>query len=156
MIRISLYFLLWGLLMAVAIFAIQNLQLVSISYLAWRSISLPAGLILITCAGLGSLVVTILQILVSNPGSNPTSNKRSESVSSNKTKQPQPKTAKKSEPSNRSPFTTQPRDKSRDKPREQPISQTPYQPPKAQKSKPQPKDSQGDDWESRTNDWDNW
>jgi uncharacterized integral membrane protein len=43
MIRTFVYILLWLLIMGVAIFASQNLTLVTIKLLAWESIRLPWG-----------------------------------------------------------------------------------------------------------------
>ncbi len=145
MIRIGLYFLLSWLLVAVAIFASQNLQLVSINFLIWQSVNLPVGLVLVVCAGLGGLAVTILQILSwsSTVNANPDSTKSNASTnSSKKSNQPQAKTTKKPEPSDR--FQAKKQTQVRTQPKSQPTSQTQYQPPKA------------DDWEKRTNDWDNW
>ncbi|MFN3360132.1 MAG: hypothetical protein ACK421_01690 [Pseudanabaenaceae cyanobacterium] len=63
MFRILTYVLLWILLMGVAIFASQNLTLVTIGFLWLQSIPLPLGLVLISCAGLGGVGFTLVQEL---------------------------------------------------------------------------------------------
>ncbi len=62
MIRITTYVLLWILLMGTAIFAGQNLQLVSVKLLVFASVGVPLGLVLVACAGLGGIVVTLFQV----------------------------------------------------------------------------------------------
>jgi uncharacterized integral membrane protein len=61
MIRILLYLWLWALSMGIAIFATQNMLSVSIKLLMFESIKLPLGLVLVFSAGLGAIVVTMLQ-----------------------------------------------------------------------------------------------
>ncbi len=63
MFQILTYILLWILLMGVAIFATQNITLVSIVFLWFRSVPIPLGLVLISCAGLGGICFTLLQQL---------------------------------------------------------------------------------------------
>jgi uncharacterized integral membrane protein len=62
MIRTFVYILLWLLIMSVAIFASQNLTLITIKLLAWESVRLPLGLVLVACAGAGGVLVTFLQV----------------------------------------------------------------------------------------------
>ncbi len=47
--------------MGVAIFAPQNTLLIAIKFLAFESINLPLGLVLVFSAGLGAIAVTIWQ-----------------------------------------------------------------------------------------------
>ncbi len=47
--------------MGVAIFATQNMNLVTIVFLNLRSIPVPLGLVLVCCGGLGGLCFTICQ-----------------------------------------------------------------------------------------------
>jgi uncharacterized integral membrane protein len=61
MIRVLVYGLLWILLMGVAIFATQNTLLIAIKFLAFESINLPLGLVLVFSAGLGAIVMTVWQ-----------------------------------------------------------------------------------------------
>jgi uncharacterized integral membrane protein len=61
MIQVLVYGLLWILLMGVAIFATQNTLFVTIKFLAFESINLPLGLVLVFSAGLGAIAVTIWQ-----------------------------------------------------------------------------------------------
>jgi uncharacterized integral membrane protein len=61
MIRVLVYGLLWILLMGVAIFATQNTLFVTIKFLAFESINLPLGLVLVFSAGLGAIALTIWQ-----------------------------------------------------------------------------------------------
>jgi uncharacterized integral membrane protein len=61
MIQVLVYGLLWILLMGVAIFATQNTLFVTIKFLAFESINLPLGLVLVFSAGLGAIAATIWQ-----------------------------------------------------------------------------------------------
>ncbi|MEE3717782.1 LapA family protein [Tumidithrix elongata RA019] len=61
MIRILLYFWLWFLSMGIAIFATQNTLSITLKFLVFDSIKLPLGLVLVFCAGVGAIAVTILQ-----------------------------------------------------------------------------------------------
>ncbi|AFY71409.1 hypothetical protein Pse7367_3161 [Thalassoporum mexicanum PCC 7367] len=62
MLRTFVYILLWVLIMGVAIFASQNLTLVTIKLFIFESIRLPLGLVLVTCAGAGGVVATLWQV----------------------------------------------------------------------------------------------
>jgi uncharacterized integral membrane protein len=62
MIRTFVYILLWVLIMGIAIFATQNLTLVSIKLFTFESIRLPLGLVLVTWAGFGGVVATFWQV----------------------------------------------------------------------------------------------
>ena len=48
---------------AIAIFAIQNVQSVSLEFLVWRSIQFPIGVLLAFCAGAGFIGGSLLPIL---------------------------------------------------------------------------------------------
>lgn len=61
MIQVLVYALLWILLMGVAIFATQNTLFVTIKFLAFESINLPLGLVLVFSSGLGAIAMTIWQ-----------------------------------------------------------------------------------------------
>ncbi|MCA1903354.1 MAG: hypothetical protein CV045_05250 [Cyanobacteria bacterium M5B4] len=63
MFTILTYVLLWILLMGVAIFATQNITLVTIGFLWFRSVPVPLGLVLVSCAGLGGICFTLFQQL---------------------------------------------------------------------------------------------
>lgn len=63
MFAILTYILLWILLMGVAIFATQNIALVTIVFLWFQSVPVPVGLVLISCAGLGGICFTLFQQL---------------------------------------------------------------------------------------------
>lgn len=67
MLRTLVYVLLWLLLMGVAIFATQNIFMVSLKFLAFQSINLPLGLVLVFSAGLGAILMTMLQTSRSEP-----------------------------------------------------------------------------------------
>ena len=58
MFRLLLYFCIWIGSMGVAIFASQNISPVTIKLGSLESIRLPLGLVLIFCAGFGSVLVT--------------------------------------------------------------------------------------------------
>jgi hypothetical protein len=61
MIRLSLYVFIWIASMAIAIFATQNISLVSIRLLNFESIKLPLGLVLVSCGGLGGIFINFWQ-----------------------------------------------------------------------------------------------
>lgn len=48
---------------AIAIFSIQNIQDVSLKFLAWQSINFPLGVLLAFCAGLGMVLGSLLPLL---------------------------------------------------------------------------------------------
>ncbi len=48
---------------AIAIFSIQNIQLVSIKFLVWQSIQIPVGVLLAICAGGGIILGSLLPLL---------------------------------------------------------------------------------------------
>ena len=48
---------------AIAIFSIQNIQLVSIKFLVWQSIQIPVGVLLAICAGAGIIFGSLLPLL---------------------------------------------------------------------------------------------
>ena len=59
----SLIFTFW--LIAIAIFSIQNIQLVSVKFFVWQSIQLPVGVLLAICAGCGMILGSLLPLLLS-------------------------------------------------------------------------------------------
>jgi uncharacterized integral membrane protein len=61
MLRVLVYGLLWILLMGVAIFATQNTLLVTVKFLAFESVNLPLGLVLVFSGGLGAIAATVWQ-----------------------------------------------------------------------------------------------
>lgn len=63
MFRLVLYFSLWIGSMGVAIFASQNIDLVSIKFGSFESIRIPLGLVLIFCAGVGATLITSITLL---------------------------------------------------------------------------------------------
>ena len=48
---------------AIAIFSIQNIQLVSIKFMVWQSIQIPVGVLLAICAGCGIILGSLLPLL---------------------------------------------------------------------------------------------
>ncbi|WP_271251885.1 hypothetical protein [Pseudanabaena sp. Chao 1811] len=60
MMRLLLYLCLWIGSMGLAIFSSQNIYAVTVKLGAFESIKLPLGLVLIFCAGLGSVAMTLL------------------------------------------------------------------------------------------------
>lgn len=52
-----------GWLSAIAVFAIQNVQTVSLKFLIWQSIQFPIGVILAFCASLGFIGGSLLPVL---------------------------------------------------------------------------------------------
>lgn len=58
--RLLLYLCLWIGSMGLAIFSSQNIYAVTVKLGAFESIKLPLGLVLIFCAGLGAIVMTLL------------------------------------------------------------------------------------------------
>ena len=52
-----------GWLGAIAVFSIQNIQLVSLKFLIWQSIQFPIGVLLAFCAGVGFIVGSFLPLL---------------------------------------------------------------------------------------------
>jgi uncharacterized integral membrane protein len=132
MVRIGLYILIWILLISVAIFAIQNLQTVSLNLLAWQSIPIPLGLLLVTLAGFGATLVTFLQVFA---GRNPQPNAKiftdnPPKVSNQTKRKPASSQTQRSEASPKNP---------------QPMAN-----PSAN-----PNDKTSDDW-GKSKDWDNW
>jgi uncharacterized integral membrane protein len=59
MLRLLLYLCLWIGSMGLAIFSSQNIYTVTVKLGAFESIKLPLGLVLIFCAGLGAIVMTL-------------------------------------------------------------------------------------------------
>ena len=55
------YLVLWFLLMGVAIFATQNIDLIEVKFINLTSIPVPLGLALVSSAGLGALALTLWQ-----------------------------------------------------------------------------------------------
>ena len=49
-----------GLLGAIAIFSIQNIQLISLQFFSWRSIQLPIGVLLTFCLGVGIVLGSLV------------------------------------------------------------------------------------------------
>lgn len=49
----------------IAIFAIQNIQDVSLKFLTFESITLPVGVLLAFCAGIGMILGSLLPLLFS-------------------------------------------------------------------------------------------
>lgn len=58
----AIVMMLW--IVSIAIFSIQNIQPLTISFLFWESIQMPAGILLSSCVGLGLLIGVILPSLV--------------------------------------------------------------------------------------------
>lgn len=48
---------------AIAIFSIQNIQLVSVKFVVWQSIQVPVGVLLAICAGCGIILGSLLPLL---------------------------------------------------------------------------------------------
>ncbi|ELS01282.1 Protein of unknown function (DUF1049) [Xenococcus sp. PCC 7305] len=48
---------------AIAIFSIQNIQLVSVKFVFWQSIQIPVGVLLAICAGIGMILGAFLPLL---------------------------------------------------------------------------------------------
>jgi uncharacterized integral membrane protein len=85
MIRIFTYFLLSLLLVGVSIFAIQNSQIVTLRLFNQESINLPLGVVLVFSAGLGTLVITVLQVSNRRAYSQVTNSSNSQNPSSYQT-----------------------------------------------------------------------
>ena len=49
---------------AIAIFSIQNIQLVSVKFFVWQSIQIPVGVLLAICAGVGIILGSLLPLLL--------------------------------------------------------------------------------------------
>ena len=47
---------------AIAIFSIQNIQLVSVKFFIWQSIQIPVGVLLAICAGIGIILGSLLPL----------------------------------------------------------------------------------------------
>ena len=58
----SLIFAIW--VSAIAIFSIQNIQLVSVKFFVWQSIQIPVGVLLAICAGVGIILGSLLPLLL--------------------------------------------------------------------------------------------
>ncbi|TVQ44934.1 MAG: LapA family protein [Gloeocapsa sp. DLM2.Bin57] len=54
--------LIMGWIVSVAVFSIQNIQPVSISFLVWESITMPIGVLLAFCVGFGLILGAILPL----------------------------------------------------------------------------------------------
>ncbi|MFM7888867.1 MAG: hypothetical protein ACKPCM_19725 [Pseudanabaena sp.] len=67
MLRLLLYFGLWIGSMGLAIFASQNISLVTLKLGTLESIKLPLGLVLIFCTGLGAIVMSVFMEFSRNP-----------------------------------------------------------------------------------------
>ncbi|TYQ31384.1 DUF1049 domain-containing protein [Pseudanabaena sp. UWO310] len=61
MLRLSLYLFLWGLTLAIAVFAGQNTYLVNLKLFSLQSIKLPLGVVLVFATGLGAAFVSLWQ-----------------------------------------------------------------------------------------------
>ena len=55
-----------GLIGAIAVFSIQNIQLVSLQFFSWRSIQLPVGVLLAFCLGIGIILGSLIWASFSN------------------------------------------------------------------------------------------
>jgi uncharacterized integral membrane protein len=98
--RILLYFWLWILSIGIAIFATQNTLFVSIKLLVFESIKLPLGLVLVFSAGLGAIVVTMVQSFPNLPKSKSPFSRRSNAIA-DKFSASKPKDTKKATPTNK-------------------------------------------------------
>ncbi|WP_036477677.1 lipopolysaccharide assembly protein LapA domain-containing protein [Myxosarcina sp. GI1] len=58
---VSLSFALW--LGAIAIFSIQNIQPVSLKFITFESISIPVGVLLAFCVGVGTILGSLMPLL---------------------------------------------------------------------------------------------
>jgi|GEM_PF-640479 len=65
MLRLSLYLFLWLTSMAIAIFATQNTNLVSLRLFNLESIKLPLGLLLVFSGGFGAVLINFWQTSIS-------------------------------------------------------------------------------------------
>lgn len=54
--------LIMGWIVSVAVFSIQNIQPVSISFLVWESITMPIGVLLAFCVGFGLILGATIPI----------------------------------------------------------------------------------------------
>jgi uncharacterized integral membrane protein len=149
MTRVALYFLLCLLLVAVAIFASQNIQTVSISFLVWQSINLPLGLVLVFCAGFGGLVATVIQTL-NWRSANVLKSSSNSPISAESSKKVGNSIPSKSKSATDSYQKTTTRTSSQTINKSVPQDRTKSNP---QTESPKPK---VDDWEIRMNDWNNW
>ena len=55
-----------GLIGAIAVFSIQNIQPVSLQFFSWRSIQLPVGVLLAFCLGIGIILGSLIWASFSN------------------------------------------------------------------------------------------
>ncbi|MEN9517651.1 MAG: hypothetical protein RLZZ381_239 [Cyanobacteriota bacterium] len=55
------------LVLAIAIFSIQNIQAVSLKFLTFESITIPVGVLLAFCSALGIILGALIPILFSRP-----------------------------------------------------------------------------------------
>lgn len=106
---------LWWLLVVGAVFATQNPQPIELNFLAWQSVPLPAGIVLIWLSGLSAFCFSLIW------------------------NRPAPRSPQSPPPNVPPP------------PRETQVRSRPVERPR--RSNPRPP---MDDWEARTNDWDNW
>lgn len=53
------------LILAIAIFSIQNIQDVSVKFLLWESITIPVGVLLAFCCGIGLILGWFISLLFS-------------------------------------------------------------------------------------------
>lgn len=60
MLRLTLYILIWFGSMGLAIFSSQNINPVTVKFLSLESIKVPVGMLLICCAGLGAVAMTLI------------------------------------------------------------------------------------------------
>ena len=67
MLRLLLYLCLWFGSMGLTIFSSQNIYLVTIKFFYFESIKLPLALVLIFCAGLGAITMTLLMEFSQKP-----------------------------------------------------------------------------------------
>ena len=51
------------LILAIAIFSIQNIEDVSVKFLVWESIALPVGVLLAFCCGMGLILGWFISLL---------------------------------------------------------------------------------------------
>ena len=52
-------------IVAIAIFSIQNIQDVSVEFLIWESITVPVGVLLAFCSGIGMILGWFISLLFS-------------------------------------------------------------------------------------------
>ncbi|MEL6495722.1 MAG: lipopolysaccharide assembly protein LapA domain-containing protein [Cyanobacteria bacterium J06623_7] len=57
------------LIVAIAIFSIQNIQAVSLQFLTFKSIDIPVGILLALCSAVGIVLGALVPLLFSRPRS---------------------------------------------------------------------------------------